>query len=87
MTLLGVGNDGGWLLCWGRARLLVGVMRLDSWAALSIAPGAWSVSCAGWRSFGLIEGVPCVFRSSAVPGVWSLYIRVTLGNDMFMVPV
>ena len=22
MTLLGVGNDGGWLLCWRRARLL-----------------------------------------------------------------
>ena len=22
MTLLGVGNDGGWMLCWRRARLL-----------------------------------------------------------------
>ena len=46
MTLLGVGNDGGWLLCWRRARLLVGVMRPDSWAAFSIVSGAWSVSCA-----------------------------------------
>ena len=27
--------------------VLVGVRRLDSWAALSIVPGAWSVRCAG----------------------------------------
>ena len=26
--------------------VLVGVMRLDSWAAPSMVPGAWSVSCA-----------------------------------------
>ena len=38
------------------AAVLVGVMRLDSWAALSIVPGTWSVSCAGWQSFGLIAG-------------------------------
>ena len=29
------------------AAVLVGVMRLDSWAALSIVPGAWSARCAG----------------------------------------
>ena len=49
MTLLGVGNDGG---CAGgveacKAAVLVAVMRLDSWAALPIVPGAWSVRCAG----------------------------------------
>ena len=29
------------------AAVLVGVMRLDSWAALSIVRDAWSVSCVG----------------------------------------
>ena len=53
------------------AAVLVGVMRLDSWAALSIVPGTWSVSCAGWQSFGLIAGVSCLLCSSAAPGVWS----------------
>ena len=44
------------------AAVLVGVMRLASWAALSIVPGAWSVRSAGGRSFGLIVGVSCLFR-------------------------
>ena len=26
--------------------VMVGVMRLDSWNAVSLVPGAWSVSCA-----------------------------------------
>ena len=43
------------------ATVLIGAMRLDSWAALSIVPGAWYVSCVGWRSFGLIVGVSCLF--------------------------
>ena len=29
------------------AAVLVGVVRLDSWAALQIVPGTWSVNCAG----------------------------------------
>ena len=53
------------------AAVLVGVMRLDSWVALSMVPGAWSVSCADWRSFMLVAGVPCLLCSLAVPGVWS----------------
>ena len=51
--------------------MLVGVMRLEPLAALLILPGAWSVSCAARRSFGLIVGVSCLWCSSAVPGVWS----------------
>ena len=49
--------------------VLVGVMRLDSWAAFSMVAGAWSVNCADWRSFGLIVGVPCfvVFLGGARP--------------------
>ena len=31
--------------------VLVGVIRLDSWAALSMVTGAWSVSCAVWWWF------------------------------------
>ena len=49
---------------------LVGVMRSDSWAELSMVPSAGSVSCADWRSFVLIVGVPCLLCSLAVPGVW-----------------
>ena len=72
------------------AAVLVGVMRLDSspgsWAALSIVPGAWSVSCAGWQSFGLIVRVSCLFFSSAVPGVWSfLLATLTVVLDCFAV--
>ena len=53
------------------AAVLVGVVRLDSWVALSMVPGAWSVSCADWRSFMLNIGVPsqCLLCSLAVPGV------------------
>ena len=29
--------------------VLVGVMRLASWAAFSMVPGAWSVNCADRR--------------------------------------
>ena len=61
------------------AAVLVGVMRLDSWAALSMVPGAWSVSFADWRSFVLISvvGALCILCSLAVPGVWD-FLRVTL---------
>ena len=60
------------------AAVLVGVMRsrLNSWAALSMVPGAWSMSCADWRSFVLIVGVPCLLCFLAVPGVWG-FLRVT----------
>ena len=58
------------------AAVLVGVIRLDSWAARSMVPGAWSVSCADWRSSVLIVGVPCPLCSLAVLGVWS-FLRVT----------
>ena len=58
------------------AAVLVGSMRLDSRAALSMVPGASSVSCACWRSFVLILGVSCLLCSLAVPGVWS-FLRVT----------
>ena len=60
------------------AAVLICVMRLDSGspATLSIVLGAWSVSCVGLRSFGLIVGVSCILCSSAVPGVWSI-LRVT----------
>ena len=34
--------------------VLVGIMRLASLAALLMVPGAWSVSCADSRLFGLI---------------------------------
>ena len=46
---------------------LVGVMCLDSWVALSMIPGAWSVSCADWRWFVFI-GVPYLLCFLAVPG-------------------
>ena len=39
--------------------LLVGVIRLDSWAALSMVSDAWSAICADWWSVGLIVGVDC----------------------------
>ena len=39
------------------AAVLVDVMRHVSWAALSMVQGAWSVSCAYWRSLILILGV------------------------------
>ena len=41
----------------------------------SMLPGAWSVSCADWRSFVLIVGVPCLLCSLMVPGVWG-FLRV-----------
>ena len=44
--------------------------------ARSMVSGAWSVSCADWRSFVLTVGVPCLFWSLAVPGVWS-FLHVT----------
>ena len=58
------------------AAVLVVVMRPDFWAALSMVPGAGSVSCADWRSFVLIVRVPCLLCSWAVPGVWG-FLRVT----------
>ena len=48
----------------------------NSWDALSMVPGAWSVSCAFWRSLMLIAGVPCILCSMAVPGVWR-FLRAT----------
>ena len=59
--------------------VLVGVMRPDSWAAVSMAPGAWSVSCDDWRSFVLIAGFSCLLCSLAVPGVWC-FLRVTVSS-------
>ena len=58
------------------AAVLVGVIYMRKWAALPMVLGAWSVTCAYWRSFVLIVGVPCLFCSLAVPGVWS-FLRVT----------
>ena len=55
------------------AAVLVGVVHLDSWAALSIVPDAYSVSCASGQSSGLIVGVCCLLRSSAVPSVRSFH--------------
>ena len=49
------------------AAMLVGVMRPDCWAGLSMVPGAWSVCCADWRSFRLIVGVSYLLCSFAVP--------------------
>ena len=66
MTLLGVRNCGRRLTCCRHARLLCCLVLCDSWPALSIVPGAWSVSCAYWRSFMLIVGVPCRLCSLAV---------------------
>ena len=62
--------------------VLVGGMRLGSCAALSMVPGAWSVSCADWRSIVLTVGVPCLLCTLAVPGVWG-FLRVTLRNQKF----
>ena len=77
MILPGVCNDGGMSLCWrSTVAVLVGVMRIDPWGALSMVPDAWSVNCADWRSFVLIIGVPCRLRSLAVPGSWRI-LRVT----------
>ena len=70
------------------AAVLIGVVCLDSQAALSIEPGAWSVSCVGSRSFGLIVGLFCRLCSSAVPGVLS-FLRVTqrhCGQDLPRAP-
>ena len=50
-------------------------MRVDSWAALSLVPGAWSVSCADGRSFGLIVGVICFFVSLGIAR--RSFLRVT----------
>ena len=48
----------------------VGVVRLDSWAALSLVPGAWSVSCADWRSDGWIVDVLCFVFLGGTRGLW-----------------
>ena len=56
------------------AAVLVGGMRLGSWDALSMVPGAWSVNSADWRSFVLSVGVPCLLCSLAVPGVWGFLL-------------
>ena len=40
------------------AAVLIAVMRLDSWGAVSIVLGAWSVSCVDGRS-GLMVWVDC----------------------------
>ena len=54
------------------AAVLFGVMRLLGCPF----DGAWSVSCAYWRSFVFIVCVPCLLCFLAVPGVWSI-LRVT----------
>ena len=51
-------------------------MLCDSCAALSMEPGAWSVSCAYWWSFVLISGLPCPLCSLAMLRAWS-FLRVT----------
>ena len=58
------------------AAVLVRVMRLDSWAPLSMLPGAWSVRCVDWRSFVLTVGVPGLLCSLAAPGGCG-FLRVT----------
>ena len=61
------------------ATVLVGVMGRDSWAALSMVPGAWSVSSGYSPSFVLILGFSCLLYSLAVPVVWS-FLRGTRMN-------
>ena len=66
---LGLCDDGWGVLCWRRTGL-VGVMRLDSWAALSVVPGAVTVSFADGRPSGLIVGVLYfILCSLTVPGL------------------
>ena len=74
MTLLGVRNDSGGVLC--GTIVLVGVMRHGSWAAISMVPGTWPVSCADWRPFVLVARVSCLLCSLAVQGVCG-FLRVT----------
>ena len=62
------------------AAVLVGVMRLLSCPYDGAWCSSWSVSCAFWRPFVLIVGVPCLLCSLAVPGVWC-FLRVTPGKD------
>ena len=60
--------------------MLVGLMRLDPWAAFSMVASAWSASCANSLSFGLIVGVHCfVVFLGELPGL-GCFLRVT--HDM-----
>ena len=68
MTLLGARNYGRRWMCWRRAWLLCCLVLRDSWVALLMVPGAWSVRCAYWLSFVLIVGNPRLLCSLAVPG-------------------
>ena len=70
MTLLGVRNYGRRLLCWRHAWLLCWLVLCDSWAALSMVPGAWSVCRAYWRS--LVFPVFCVSWWCQVLGDFSV---------------
>ena len=71
-----------------RVAVSVSVVRLDSWAAVLMVPGAWSVRCANSRSFDLsvlLLGVLrpfCSLPTVAEPGVCS-FLRVT--HDMHLV--
>ena len=60
----------------------VGVMRLDSWAALSTVPGAWSVSCAGWQWFVVNVGVFWLLCSLAVPGANCGFLNLKHGEGL-----
>ena len=51
MILLGVRNYDRRSLCWRRAWLLCWLVLCDSWAALPMVPGNWSMRVASWRSF------------------------------------
>ena len=68
------------------AAVLIDVMWPDSWAVLSMVPGAWSVSCAYWRPvvfFGL--SASCLLCSLAVPGVESFILVNYTCNCISMV--
>ena len=69
MTSLGLCDDGR--LCWRCSGSLCWLVRCGSWDALSMVPGAWSVSWnyADGRSFGLIVGVLSILCSLAVPAL------------------
>ena len=72
MTLLGVRNDSGGVLC--GTIVLVGVMRHGSWAAVSMVPGTWPVSCAvgGRLGWSYVFPVFCVPWQCKVFGAFSV---------------
>ena len=73
MTLLGVGNDGGWLSCWRRARLLC-------WLVLCIlTPGlpfdsAWCLVCELRRVTVVWVDCRCFLSFVYLGGAWRLVL-------------